>query len=78
MNGIDGISPAPTPKVGIEFMIGLMLLMLNTAARTKISRKHANPKNRDDVRSISDGNPREIRGLRDVLQESECGGVRRA
>jgi hypothetical protein len=44
MNGIDGISPAPTPKVGIEFMIGLMLLMLNTAARTKISRKHANPK----------------------------------
>ncbi|MGR3906117.1 hypothetical protein Q3A80_03660 [Burkholderia sp. SR8] len=41
MNGIDGISPAPIPKVGIEFMIGLMLLMLNTAARTTISRKRA-------------------------------------
>ncbi|MFP3502935.1 hypothetical protein [Burkholderia sp. SIMBA_062] len=23
MDGIDGISPAPTPKVGIDFMIGL-------------------------------------------------------
>jgi len=41
MNGIDGISPAPIPKVGIEYMIGLMLLMSNTAARKKASRKKA-------------------------------------
>lgn len=73
MNGIDGISPAPTPtpKVEIEYMIGPMLLMLNTVARTTTSRKHANQKIGMRVRSIFDGNRREIRGLRDVLQESD-------